>query len=142
MNAGATEVGREKSRLLRWRRLAEDDRGSSTLEFAILVPAMFLAIFACVQVALWSYGRSIALNAAHQAVNAQRVLGAAPGVGQARAEAFIAAQGDSLLAPKVTVEIRGNEVFATVTGRTLSLVPLFHTDVTQVASGPVEEFRP
>lgn len=129
-------------RRLWWPRLGGTDRGSSTLEFAIIVPAMFLAIFACVQVAMWSYGRSIALNAAHQAVNAQRVLGAAPGVGQARAEAFIAAQGDSLLNPKVTVEIRGNEVFATVKGQTLSLVPGLATDVTQVASGPVEAFRP
>jgi hypothetical protein len=82
------------------------------------------------------------LNAAHQAVNAERVLGAVPGVGEARAEAFIAAQGDSLLDPRVTVEIQGNEVFATVTGRAVSLVPGFAGyRITQVASGPVEEFR-
>ena len=142
MNAGASGGLRALSRRLWQRRLAEADRGSSTLEFAIIVPALFLAIFTCVQVALWSYGRSIALNAAHEAVNAQRVYGAAPGVGQARAEAFIAAQGDSLVDSTVTVEIRGNEVFATVRGQTLSLVPGFATDVTQVASGPVEEFRP
>ena len=142
MNAGASGGLRALSRRLWQRRLAEKDRGSSTLEFAIIVPALFLAIFTCVQVALWSYGRSIALNAAHEAVNAQRVFGAAPGVGQARSEAFIAAQGDSLLDSKVTVEIRGNEVFATVRGQTLSLVPGFATNVTQVASGPVEEFRP
>jgi TadE-like protein len=142
VSTGASGGLSATSRRLWWRRLGGTDRGSSTLEFAIIVPAMFLAIFACVQVAMWSYGRSIALNAAHQAVNAQRVLGAAPGVGHARAEAFIAAQGDSLLNPKVTVEIRGNEVFATVKGQTLSLVPGLATDVTQVASGPVEEFRP
>jgi Flp pilus assembly protein TadG len=141
VNAGASGGLRACSRRL-WQRRLADDRGSSTLEFAIIVPALFLAIFTCVQVALWSYGRSIALNAAHEAVNAQRVFGAAPGVGQARAEAFIAAQGDSLLDSTVTVEIRGNEVFATVRGQTLSLVPGFATDVTQVASGPVEEFRP
>ncbi len=107
------------------------------------MPAMFLLIFTCIQVAMYSYGRSIALNAAHQAVNAQRVFGAAPGVGLAHARAFIRAQGDSLRDPHVKVVVRGNEVFATVTGRTVSLIPGFSGyHVSQVASGPIEEFRP
>jgi hypothetical protein len=109
----------------------------------ILMPAMFFLIFGCIQVALFSYGRSIALNAAHEAVNAQRALGAPPGIGEAKAYAFIRGEGDSLINPHVTVVVRGGEVTATVTGTTLSLVPIFHVfHVTQVASGPVEEFVP
>jgi len=119
------------------------DRGSLTLEYVILMPVMFFLIFGCIQIALFSYGRSIALNAAHEAVNAQRALGAPPGVGEARAYAFIRAQGDSLENPRVTVVVRGNEVIATVKGDTVSLVPIFRPfHVTQVASAPVEEFRP
>jgi hypothetical protein len=122
---------------------ADRDRGSLTLEYVIIVPAMLVLIFTTVQVAMYSFARSIALNAAHLAVNAQRVLGATPGVGEQRADAFIATQGDSLVNPRVTVELRGNEVFATVTGRTISLVPgLAGLTIKQVASGPVEAFRP
>jgi Flp pilus assembly protein TadG len=124
-------------------RRRDNDRGSLTLEYVILMPAMFFLIFGCIQVAMLSYGRSIALDAAHEAVNAQRALGAPPGIGEAKAMAFIRGQGDSLENPNVTVVTRGGEVIATVTGTTVSLIPLwrpFH--VRQVASAPVEEFVP
>ena len=114
-----------------------------TIQYVILFPTMLFLIFSTVQVALYSYGRSIALTAAHEAVDAQRVFGAKAGVGAAKGRAFIAGRGDALTNFQVVVSVNGNEVTAVVTGQVVSLLPGFSPfAVRQVASGPVEEFVP
>lgn len=114
-----------------------------TLQYVILIPAMFALIFTCIQVSLYSFARSVALTAAEEGADAQRAYGAPDGVGLARAEAIIAAQGDTLRNPTVTVSVQGDEVVVTVTGLTQSVLPGFDGyEVRQTASGPIEEFRP
>jgi len=114
-----------------------------TLQYVILIPAMFALIFTCIQVSLYSFARSVALTAAEEAADAQRAYGAQDGVGRAKAEAIIAGQGDTLRNPQVTVVIQGDEVVVTVTGRTQSVLPGFGGyEVRETASGPIEEFRP
>lgn len=114
-----------------------------TLQYVILVPAIFLAIFSCIQVALFSFARSVALTAAQEGANAQRAYGAPPGAGQARAMSVILGQGDMLQNPHVQVVTQGNEIVVTVTATTQSLIPGFTGfQVTETASGPIEEFHP
>jgi Flp pilus assembly protein TadG len=120
----------------------ERDRGSVTLEYAILVPAVLTILFLCIQVALYSYARSVALTAAEEGANAQRAFGAPAGVGKDRANDVINRQGDTLSGVTVTVTTTGGEVRVTVTGRSLSLFPGVNGyRVSQTSSGPVEQFH-
>lgn len=125
------------------RRRPDGDRGSVTLQFVILVPAIFLAIFTCVQVSMYSFARSVALTAAEEGANAQRAFGAPPGIGHDKAMAVVQRQGDTLRNPTVNVQVVGDEVVVTVSGLTQSVLPGFDGyTVTESASGPIEEFRP
>ena len=108
------------------------------MELAILFPAILLLLFASVQVAVWFLARSVALAAAQEAVTAQRAYNAQDGAGQARAAAFLARAGDWLVDPRVTVQRSGDDVTATVTGRSLPFVRTF--TVSQTAHGRVERF--
>ena len=101
------------------------DRGSATLEIAILAPAILLLTFAVVQAGLWFYARALALAAAQEGVTAARAYRAAPSAGPARAQAFLREQaGDSL--SDTTVSSAGTTttlVRIQVTGRSLSVLP-------------------
>jgi Flp pilus assembly protein TadG len=137
------EADRRTGRRRAVTRRTDAERGSVTLQYVILIPAMFALIFTCIQVSLYSFARSVALTAAEEGADAQRAYGAPGGVGLARAQAIIASQGDTLRNPQVTVAINGDEVVVTVTGRTQSVLPGFGGyQVTETASGPIEEFRP
>jgi len=50
------------------------ERGVSSLELAILAPAILALIFVSIQTALWLYGRSVALNAAQEGVSRLRLV--------------------------------------------------------------------
>jgi Flp pilus assembly protein TadG len=123
--------------------MAREDRGSVSLEIAILGPALLLLIFSVVQVSLWFYARSLALAAAQEGVNAGRTYSADPGSGVTRARAFINEQaGDSLT--QTTVTSAGSSptlIRIQVTGRSLSVLPgVPGIEVTQSAIGPIERF--
>jgi Flp pilus assembly protein TadG len=113
------------------------------LEYAILVPVVLLMLFTCVQVALYSYARSVALTAAEEGANAQREYGASGDAGWNAAHKVLTAQGDTLKSPRVFVTTdAAGEVHVRVQGTTQSVLPLFGGYVvTQTASGPVERFR-
>ena len=55
-------------------RRGRSERGVSTLELAILAPAILALIFVSIQTALWLYGRSVALNAAQEGVSRLRLV--------------------------------------------------------------------
>lgn len=118
------------------------ERGSVTLEIAVLAPALLLVVFTIVQVGLWSYARSLALAAAQEGVAVGRAHGARPGAGGARAEQFLTrAAGDSLVGPAVRVERSAASLRIEVTGRALSVLPgVPGLPVRQHAEGPLERF--
>jgi Flp pilus assembly protein TadG len=119
------------------------DRGSATLELAILGPALLLATFALVQGALYSYARSLALAAAREGVTAARAYHAAPDAGVRRAQAFLAQHaGDSLLAAHVdTSGSSPTTVRVQVSGHALSVLPgLPAMTIHQVAQADRELF--
>lgn len=116
------------------------DRGSATVELAVLAPALLLVVFTIVQVGLWSYARSLALGAAQEGLAAGRSFGSSADAGRERAEQFLAeTAGDSLLDSAVTVRADPTSVHIEVTGRSLSVLPgVPGLPVRQQAVGPVE----
>jgi Flp pilus assembly protein TadG len=133
---------RDRGRRPRIDRRREHDDGSSTLEYAILVPVVLLLLFTCIQVSLYSFARSVALTAAQEGANAQRAYGALPGAGEKKADDIINAQGDVLQGWHVSVTTSGGEVVVTVTGSSLSLFPgVDGYSISQTSSGPIEVFH-
>ena len=130
------------SRLARRQRLPDRDRGSVTVELAIVFPALLLIITALIQYALWFHARSLALAAAQQGVSVARAYGSTPAAGRDSALAFVADHGaDTLLAAAATVTTpAAGQVQVVVTGRSQSVLPGVGITVSQSAAGPVERF--
>ncbi|WP_435829942.1 TadE family protein [Micromonospora costi] len=127
------------------RRLAAGglDRGANPVELAVVMPLILVLLFASVQVAAWFVARSTALNAAQSAVNAQRVHEAPEGAGVQRATRFLRTSGDWLVGwdrPGPSCQRTATEVTCTVSGRSLSVIPLVTFPVTQTAHGTVERW--
>jgi Flp pilus assembly protein TadG len=122
--------------------MRRDERGSATLELAILAPVLLLVVFTVVQVGLWSYARSLALGAAQEGVAAGRAHGAPAHAGMVRAEAFLdSSAGDSLRDRAVAVRREAGLLRVEVTGRALSVLPgVPGLPVRQSAQGPLERY--
>lgn len=127
----------------RVRALARGDRGSTTLELAIVFPVVLMVVVALVQYGLWFHARTLAQAAAADGAAAARAYGSTPAVGQSQAETFIADHaGDLLLDAAVTVSVPApGHVAVEVRAHTLSLLPLLPgPQIVQSASGPIEQF--
>ncbi|AEV86776.1 hypothetical protein ACWT_5758 [Actinoplanes sp. SE50] len=107
----------------------------------VIIPTALLLLFLSLQVAMWSYARSIALTAAQEGLTAARGYNSSAAAGTARAQDFITrAGGDSLTGARVSVTRTATQASVTVTGSSLSLVPGLRFRVSQTATGPVERF--
>lgn len=93
------------------------DRGSLSLEMAILMPAVFLIVFGVVQGAVWYHARTVATAAANQAAASARAEGASSSEGTAAAEAILSRNSDVLRGSSVSVSGDATTVTVTVTGR-------------------------
>lgn len=142
-------VGRRRMRRGRLRRRSE--RGVSSLELAILAPAILVLVFLSIQTALWLYGRSVALNAAQEGVSRLRLV-QPPVYTQAVGEKVrsdiqsYAEQlgGTTLQKTSVPFPEYNNPqgmVSFTVKGEAVTLVPGLHLSVTQTATAPIEQFQ-
>ncbi|OJV58274.1 MAG: hypothetical protein BGO38_08840 [Cellulomonas sp. 73-145] len=119
------------------------DRGSVSLELAIVFPALLLIVTALIQYALWFHARSLALAAAQQGVSVARAYHSTPAAGRGSALAFIADHGaDTLLnADVTTASPAAGQVQVVVTGRSVSVLPgVAGFAVSQSAAGPLERF--
>jgi Flp pilus assembly protein TadG len=126
----------------RWAR-SERERGSATLEIAVLGPTLLLLVFTIVQASLWFYARSLALAAAQEGVAAGRAYGASVAVGVQHADDWIERNaGDSLLGSHVMASVaNGTTVRIEVSGHSLSVLPgVPGMPVRQAAQGAVERF--
>jgi Flp pilus assembly protein TadG len=124
-------------------RRRRDERGSATLEIAVLFPAVLLATFGLIQGALYYHARDVALAAATDGLTAARARTGSGEEGRQAAAAFLERAGgeDVLLGSSVSSVRTATTATVKVTGRTLSLVPgLPGWSVSQTASGPVERF--
>ncbi|MEV4212574.1 TadE/TadG family type IV pilus assembly protein [Micromonospora sp. NPDC049662] len=122
-------------------RLRADD-GAAAVEFMIVAPVVLALLFLAIQIAEYSYARSIALTAAQQGVDAGRAYTGGPGEAFAAANDFVdQAAGSSLSNTNVQVNAGPEQVSVTVTGLSPSLVPWIPGwNVSQTATGPVERF--
>jgi Flp pilus assembly protein TadG len=132
-----------------WRAAERNDRGASAIELSIVAPVILLLIFFTVQVALWLYGRNVALQAAREGVSTLRLVGedqdipAAESRTETDTEAYATQVGaQSLLKPLATAHFNSatGRVRVTVTGHVVSLVGLDLT-VRRSATGEVERFE-
>src|SRR3954471_4354414 len=120
------------------------ERGSVSLEMAIVFPVVLLLIMTSIQAALWFYARSIALGAAQEGAREGRLQPASTERAQAAADSFLDRAGQALI-NEIDVAVRGSPtaIEVTVTGRSLSLVPgLDGWPVSQTAVGPIEQLTP
>ena len=127
------------------------DRGSSAIELAILAPALLIISALIIQWALWFQARGVALSAAQQGARYARQH-AQQGGWQAQASSqaaqFYSQVGTRLLSnPSFTTSQQGggqapSQVYVTVRGQVLTLIPGAQLSVTEKAGGPVECFRP
>lgn len=121
------------------RRAGVDDRGSSTLEYAILFPALLLLIMAGVQAGLFYHARSIAHAAAEEGARTAAAQTATAAMGEATAADFADRVGSGLFTGvDVDVSRSRTTVTATVSGTATSLIPGTTWTVTQTVTRPVE----
>lgn len=118
-----------------------EERGSVTLELAIVYPVLLAAILLVVQAGIYWHGRTLALTAAEEGLRTTSTLHGTTTSGQAIAADFLHRAGaDGWLAdPGVTGDRSATTATITVTARAISLIPgLPGLPIRQQASGPVE----
>lgn len=120
----------------RWCRASE--RGSTSIEMVILLPALFALMFLGMQAALMYQGRAVALAAAQEgAREAASETGTAVS-GIRTAESFVAMSTTGLSSVTVVGRRTATAATITVSATTLSVVPGWRPTITQSVSLPVE----
>lgn len=101
------------------------DRGSSSVEFAVLFPVIVTLLFAGPQLALWYFAREAAEAAAHAGARAASVSGAAGGAGQEAADQYMARLGTGAIT-RYSVDERDTATTVTVhvTAEVPNVIPL------------------
>ncbi len=116
------------------------ERGSSSIQMVILMPALFAVMFLGMQGALYYHARTVAIAAAQEGA---RIAGSENGTaadGTAAAKSFVTDAGGNDVLPGVNVTGSRSATTATVTvtGASLSVIPGWSPAVSQSASVPVE----
>lgn len=122
-------------------RRLRDERGMTTIQVAILFPAVLLWIMLIVQYGLWWHGKQVANAAAAEAVDAAQIAGGTAGDGEAAAASYLAQSGN-LDNVTITVNREPTVVTVEVRGDAPQLVPGISWSVTARSSAPVERFIP
>ena len=117
------------------------ERGMTTIQVAILFPAVLLWLMLIVQYGLWWHAKQVANAAAAEAVDAAQVSDGSAAEGEAAAASYLAQSGN-LDNITVTVDRRPTVVVAEVRGDAPQLVPGFSWSVTARSQAPVERFIP
>lgn len=133
------------------------DRGSTSLELAIVTPVLFALIGTIVQLGLWYHAQAIALAAAQEGARAARVPAAnevvANAAGTSTARNYLDQLGSDILVPgSITITPArpplgaqggvGDVVSIRVRGDVVSVVPGLNLSVDEVSTVVVERFRP
>jgi hypothetical protein len=118
-------------------RPARDDAGSTTLEMAVIFPAVMATVLLVIQAALYWHARDAALSAAQQGLAVARVAGLR--AGEARA-GQVASDLGGIGSPRAAASA-GRQVSVVVTGAAPSLLPGLTMTVRESAGGPAEVFR-
>lgn len=116
--------------------MSTDERGlSESLQWAVLMPLLMLAVLGIIQSGIWLHGRSVVANAALAGAEAQALSGAGGGTG-ARVAREVAERGGLR---DVQVEVGGGrDVAVTVSGRVDSFFTAGRSTVSARAEMPRE----
>ncbi len=110
---------------------AHRERGSTSIQMVVLMPALFALMFMGMQAALIYHARSIAIAAAQEGARAAGARGGSVSGATAAAAAFVASAGGGDVLRSVSATV-------TVSGAALSVVPGWSPRITQSATVPVE----
>ena len=106
-------------------RRRESERGSSSVEFAILFPIIVVLLFAGPQLALWYFAREAAEAAAHAGARAATVMGARQGAGQEAADQYLVRLGTGAITRhSVAEQDTATTVTVHVTAEVPNVIPL------------------
>lgn len=121
-------------------RRLRDERGSVSLELAVVFPAVLLLVFLTVQTGIYYYARTLALTAAQEGLRETSTLTGTPTQGTDKATSFLDRTADGwVTGPTVTTDRSATTATVTVTGRSISLIPgVPGLPIHQQATGPVE----
>jgi len=124
------------------KRRRDPQSGSVSLEAVLLMPVLVVTLLAIVQTALFAHASGLAEAAAREGTRTARLTGD-PGAGRQRASDFLAAHGAQVvLDPVVDASAAGGVASVRVSGRAVSLLPMFVLPIAASSSGPVEVFTP
>jgi hypothetical protein len=115
-----------------------DERGETTTQVIVMVPALMLLILLGVQSAMWFHAANVAQVAAARGAAAGSVRGG--GEGAAVAESRLVVLDNSATASVVTAGVSDDTVTVTVTVDVPHLVPFFPSSVTRTQLEPLERF--
>ena len=116
------------------------ERGSSSIQMVILMPALFSIMFLGMQGALYYHARTVAIAAAQEGARAAGSQNGTAVGGISVASSFVSDAGgkDVLPGAHMTGARSATIATVTVTGTSLSVIPGWSPAVSQSASGPVE----
>lgn len=108
------------------------------MQLVLLMPLLMLLLWAVMQAALFHYGRTAAISAAHTGATAGAVHdGTAAGCRTAAAD-LLERVGDAISQVSIQCHRTPTRVTATISGTVLSVVPGWSASLTHTASAPVE----
>ena len=116
-----------------------DERGMTTIQVAILFPAVLIWLMLIVQYGLWWHAKQVANAAAAEAVDAAQVQDGSAAQGEAAAASYLAQSGN--LTGTITVDRQPTVVVAEVHGDAPQLV-LGSLVGHRPQRNPVERFIP
>lgn len=125
-----------------WGRLTHANnaqRGSVTIEAILLIPFIFGVILAIVEGALYFHAQDAARMAASQALEMARAEDGTDAAAVSAADQMLA-QVSALVDHDINISRTADEVTVTVSGDTRSLVPFITPEVSQSATGPIEQW--
>ena len=117
------------------------EHATTTIQVAILFPAVLLWIMLIVQYGLWWHAKQVANAAAAEAVDAAKVPTGVARDGQDAADSYLA-QAGNLSDVSVTVTRTPTAVTVEVRGNAPRLVPGLEWSVAARSTAPVERFIP
>ena len=131
---------RASCRRLIARMAAGRERGSSSIQMVILMPALFSIMFLGMQGALYYHARTVAIAAAQEGARAAGSQNGTAAEGVSAASSFVSDAGgkDVLPGAHMTGGRTATTATMTVTGASLSVIPGWSPAVSQSAAVPVE----
>jgi Flp pilus assembly protein TadG len=131
---------RASCRRLIARMAAGRERGSSSIQMVILMPALFSIMFLGMQGALYYHARTVAIAAAQEGARAAGSQNGTAAEGVSAASSFVSDAGGRNVLPGAHMTGGRSATTATMTviGTSLSVIPGWSPAVSQSASVPVE----